>query len=192
MLTLEQLQHIMPHAGPRAKVFLGPINDTMDEFEINTPLRQAAFLSQICVESGSLRYVSEIASGTAYTLREDLGNKNPAAIAAASKHGQATGPFYKGHGLIQITGYNNHLACGKALGLDLVNDPMQLTLPIHATRSAGWFWKTNNLNKWADVGDIDGVSDTINRGRKTAAYGDANGFKERLAAYELAKEVLGI
>lgn len=64
----------------------------------------------------------------------------------------ATGPFYKGHGLIQDrNGYNNHLACGKALGIDAANSPELLTVPIYAARSAGWFWKTNKLNLLADA-----------------------------------------
>ena len=189
-MTLEQLKHIMPLAGRRSETYLEPLNLTMPEFGIDTPRRQAAFLAQIAHESGQLRYVSEIASGNAYTDREDLGNTRPEAIRIAEMHGAATGPFYKGHGLIQITGYDNHLACGRALGIDAANNPELLTVPIYAARSAGWFWKTNNLNKWADAGDFDGVSDKINRGRKTTAYGDSNGFKDRLAFYELAKEVL--
>lgn len=189
-LTLEQLKRIFPRAGRRAEVFVGPINTAMDEFGIDTPLRQAAFLAQIGHESGQLYYVEEIASGNVYTDREDLGNTRPEAIRIAAMHGMQTGPFYKGHGLIQITGYDNHLIYGRALGIDAVNEPALLTVPIYAARSAGAFWQRNSVNKWADARDIDGVSDVINRGRKTARYGDANGFRDRLALYELAKEVL--
>jgi hypothetical protein len=46
----------------------------MEEFGINTPQRQAAFLAQLAHEVGSLRYVQEIASGAAYDNRADLGN----------------------------------------------------------------------------------------------------------------------
>jgi len=190
MITLEQLKRIFPRAGRRAEVFVGPINTAMDEFGIDTPLRQAAFFAQIGHESCQLLYVEEIASGNAYSDREDLGNTRPEAIRIASLHGMPVGPFYKGHGLIQITGYDNHLAAGRALGIDAANEPALLTVPIYSARSAGWFWQTHGLNRWADARDIDGVSDVINRGRKTARYGDANGFKDRLALYELAKEVL--
>lgn len=189
-MNLEQLKHIMPRAGRRAEVFVGPINAAMDEFGIDTMLRQAAFLAQIAHESCQLLYVEEIASGNAYTDRDDLGNTRPEAVRIAAMHGMPTGHFYKGHGLIQITGYDNHLACGRALSIDAANEPQLLTVPIYAARSAGWFWQSNKLNQWADARDIDGVSDVINRGRKTARHGDANGFKDRLAFYELAKEVL--
>lgn len=190
MVTLAQLKKIMPHAGKRAEVFLVPLNDAMDEFGIDTPARQAAFLAQVCHESGSLAYVSEIASGLAYNGRKDLGNTKPEAVAAAARHGSTPGPWWKGHGLIQVTGYDNHVECGTALGLDLVNEPRLLELPLHAARSAAWFWQRHGLNKWADAGDFDGASDVINRGRKTQAEGDANGYKDRLAAYDRAKEVL--
>lgn len=64
-MNLDQLQQIMPHAGERAAVFLDSLNAAMEEFSINTPLRQAAFLAQIAHESGSLRYVKELATGSA-------------------------------------------------------------------------------------------------------------------------------
>lgn len=190
MITIDQLKKIIPYAGPKAGVFLGPLNDAMAEFGIDTPARQAAFIAQVAHESGSLRYVSEIASGLAYNGRKDLGNTKPEAIAIAHQHGSTPGPWWKGHGLIQVTGYDNHLACGAALGLDLVHQPRLLEQPVNAARSAAWFWKENNLNKWADAGDFDGVSDVINRGRKTQAIGDANGYKERLAFYQRARAIL--
>lgn len=190
MITLDQLKKIIPSAGPRAGVFLVPLNDAMDEFGIDTPARQAAFVAQVAHESGSFRYVSEIASGLAYNGRQDLGNTKPEAIRIAAQHGSTPGPWWKGHGLIQVTGYDNHLDCGAALGLDLVNQPRLLELPQNAARSAAWFWKEHDLNKWADAGDFDGLSDVINRGHKTQANGDANGYADRLAFYKRAQEVL--
>lgn len=37
----------------------------------------------------------------------------------------------------------------------------------------------NNLNKYADIDDLDGVSDLVNIGRKTIKIGDANGYEDR-------------
>lgn len=190
MITVEQLQKIMPNAKQRATLFLLPLNSAMQEFIIDTPLRQAAFLANLAHESGELRYVVELASGVAYTSRKDLGNTKPEAISIATAHGNTTGPWFKGRGLIQVTGYNNYKACGEALGLDLMNRPVLLEEPRNAARSAGWYWHTNNLNKLADIHDFDGVCDMINRGRKTPAVGDALGYALRLAAYERAMAVL--
>lgn len=188
-LTLAQLQSIMP-ASTRASLFLGPLNAAMQEFGIDTRLRMAAFLSQIGHESGQFHFMEELASGAAYDNRVDLGNTNPEAIRIAAAHGSTPGRFWKGHGPIQITGYHNHLAAMLALHVDCVEQPRLLCEPVQGCRAAGWFWSVNGLARWADAGDIDGVSDLVNRGKKTVAVGDANGFAERKAIYERALEVI--
>ena len=115
MITGAQLQSIMPFAKARIPSFVAPLNAAMYEFHINSPLRQAAFIAQIAHESGELRYVKEIASGAAYEGRKDLGNTQP-----------GDGMKFKGRGLIQITGRNNYHECGKALGVDLITNPVLL------------------------------------------------------------------
>jgi putative chitinase len=181
---------IMPRSGKRADLFAHYLSEAMAAHDIDTRLRQAAFLAQVCVESGHLVYTAEIASGAAYDHRSDLGNTKPEAVAIAAQHGKTPGPWWKGHGLIQLTGYDNHKACGDALGLDLLNFPTLLLQPEHASDSAAWFWKTHGLNRWADAEDFDGVCDVINRGRKTVKIGDANGYAERMEAYSRAMSVL--
>lgn len=180
-LTLEQLKAIMPLARRRAGVFIEPLSLSMAESGIDTPLRIAAYLSQVAVESGSLLYMRELASGDAYEGRIGLGNTQP-----------GDGRKYKGRGPIQITGRNNYRACSLDLFGDerLLDHPEILEEPLHGCRASAWFWRVNNINRFADAGDIDGVSDAVNRGRKTAAYGDALGFKARLAFYERTLEVL--
>jgi len=71
---------------------------------------------------------------------------------------------YRGRGLKQLTGKDNYARCGAYLGLDLVGNPDQLLEPLPAARSAGWFWKTNNLSTFADAGDIKGMTKKINGG----------------------------
>ena len=71
---------------------------------------------------------------------------------------------FRGRGLKQLTGKDNYTRCGQSLGIDLVSNPDLLLEPIYAARSAGWFWKTNNLSKYADVGDIKGMTKVINGG----------------------------
>lgn len=153
--------------------FLQPINFTLDEFVIDTPLRQAFFIAQIAHESGSLRYVQEIASGAAYEGRVDLGNLEP-----------GDGICYKGRGLIQVTGRANYKRCGEALGLDLIGCPELLELPENAARSAGWFWATHNLNASADANDIRTNTRIIN--------GGANGLLDRTQRLVEAKRGLGL
>lgn len=182
-ITLLQLKLLMPSAGGRAEHFLEPLNLTLEEFSINTAVRKAAFLAQICHESGALRYTREISSGREYDKRVDLGNTLPRAISIAKAHGSSPGKWWKGNGLMQISGYTNHLACGKALGLDLLNQPALLELPPGACRSAGWFWQTHHLNHLADSGQFDKITHRIN--------GGTNGRSKRMASYDAAMKLLG-
>lgn len=83
---------------------------------------------------------------------------------------------YRGRGLKQLTGKDNYTRCGEALGLDLVNNPDLLLEPLPAARSAGWFWKANNLSSFADKGDIKGMTVKIN--------GGLIGYEQRQALYD--------
>jgi len=164
----------MPYAGKRAEVFLDPLNRAMDEFRIDAPARQAAFLAQIAHESGSLRYVLELASGSAYEGRKDLGNVEP-----------GDGVKYKGRGLIQITGRSNYRQCSAALFGDsehLIDHPEILEQPEHACRSAAWFWDSRGLNAKADKSEFERITRVIN--------GGINGLADRLAYYDKALKVL--
>lgn len=150
-ISVDGLRQIMPLIGGKAGVFVAPLNAAMAEFEINTPRRAAAFLAQLAHESGEFRYMAELADGSAYDNRRDLGNLNPAAIDVARRNGTTAGRWFKGHGPMQITGYDNHLACGEYLGLDLVEHPMLLCEAATGCRGAGWFWAVyKNLNALAD------------------------------------------
>ena len=71
---------------------------------------------------------------------------------------------YRGRGLKQLTGKYNYDKCGSYLGLDLVANPDLLLEPLPAARSAGWFWKSNNLAAFADANDIKGMTKKINGG----------------------------
>lgn len=173
-MTLDQLRQIMPYAGQRAARYFQPLTDAMLEFGIDTPARQAAFLAQVAHESGSLRYVRELADGTAYEGRADLGNTQP-----------GDGPRYKGRGLIQITGRANYRATSLALYGDeqlLLDRPQLLEEDVPACRSAAWFWWVRGLNTLADTGQFRAITRKIN--------GGFNGYPDRLAIWEKAKGVL--
>lgn len=172
-MTPAELNAAMPYAGTRAATFAQPLTDAMAEFDIDTPKRQAAFLAQIAHESGSLRYVRELANGSAYEGRADLGN---------TEYGD--GPRYKGRGLLQITGRANYASCGIALGAPLVGNPELLETPVLACRSAGWFWKSHNLNQFADADEFGALTKRIN--------GGWNGLDERIKAWLVARKALGL
>lgn len=156
-MTLEELRQIMPYSAGRAGAFVGPLTAAMAEFGINTSRRRAAFLAQVAQESGELRYTREIASGDAYEppseKATELGNTEP-----------GDGPFYKGRGLLMITGRANYTACGTALGIPLVLNPGLLEAPEGASRSAAWWWSKHGLNELADDDAFGTITLRINGG----------------------------
>ena len=116
-------------------------------------------------------------------------HRNPEAIANtvySNRMGNGTiesgdGWKYRGRGLKQLTGKDNVTRCGQALGVDLVSNPDLLLEPEYAARSAGWFWKANNLSKFADVEDLEGMTKKIN--------GGLIGIADRKARYQKVKSV---
>lgn len=203
MLTVDQLYQIIkyPQIGEyqlraRCELWLLPLLASMAEFKINTPLRVAMFIAQLAHESGRFVYTREIWGPTkaqaGYDARADLGNTNPLAIEIAASHNSTPGRWWAGHGPIQITGFDNHRVCGDALGLDLLNFPMLLEDPVHGCMAAAWWWHENCLNAVADTGNIDHVSDEVNRGRITQKVGDANGYADRKELAVRAMKALGV
>lgn len=166
-MTLQQLRTAMPNATmANCQRFLKPLNDAMAKYDINTPLRAAHFLCQVAWESGSLRYVEEIASGSAYDtgkLAKQLGN-------TPQKDGD--GQRYKGRGLIQVTGRTNYKLYGVVIGKDMEDQKQQnwllLREPHYAADSAGWFWKTHFLNGRADRDEHTNITKIINGSTVTA------------------------
>lgn len=172
MITLAQLTELCRFQKPqRLEQFVETLNAAMEEFEITTPKRQAAFLAQIAHESGGFRYVREIASGDAYEGRADLGNTEP-----------GDGRRFRGRGLIQITGRSNYRDCGSALGVDLVGSPELLEGHGLACRSAAWFWFTRGLNELADAENFRKITLRIN--------GGLTHYSERVLLWARAKEIL--
>lgn len=155
--------------------FLSPLNQAMEDHNINTPMRIAHFLAQIAWESASLKYVEEIASGAAYEGRKDLGNTEP-----------GDGVRFKGRGLIQITGRANYKKYGDSLGLDFTHDWKWRLMaePFYAADSAAWFWETHGLNELADKDEFTKITKIIN--------GSTITVKKRLPCLRSAKIATGL
>jgi predicted chitinase len=179
MISLDQLQTIMPNLpAERAQTFLPWLNAAMDEGEINTPLRMAAFLGQIAAESGELRFWLEQANGMHYDI-----TVNPHLAGILGNDQPGDGPKYKGRGPIQLTGKSNYTVCGNAISVDLVNNPDSAASHEVGFRVAVWYWGTKNLNTLADVPDYDTITFKIN--------GGYNGKPLRDKYYAIAKQALG-
>lgn len=167
----------------RAVTWAGPLQQTCERFDIDASQRIAWFLAQIGHESGGLQFVREIWGPTGaqarYEGRADLGNTQP-----------GDGKRYMGRGLIQITGRSNYAQVRDGLrkvvdGVpDFIEVPIELERLPWAALSAGWYWKSRNLNVFADSGDFITLTKRIN--------GGLNGIEDRQrlrAAAERALEV---
>lgn len=177
-LTLQSLYGIRPAL---ARAWLGPLQAALHLAEISTAWRLAAFLAQVGHESGRLRYTREIWGPTAQQRRYDpvttlagrLGNVAP-----------GDGPRYMGRGLIQTTGRANYaMTTVKLRELmrevpDFEREPALLERPGWAALSAALFWRVKGLNRFADAGDLVGMTKRIN--------GGLNGLADRQALYARA------
>jgi putative chitinase len=129
---------------------------------MDNELRLAHFMAQLVHESGSFRYMEEIASGSAYEGRADLGNTQP-----------GDGKRYKGRGPIQLTGRANYRTFGRRIGIDLENHPEIAALPCIGLHTALEYWADRKLNALADADNVEAITRKIN--------GGLNGFADRKA-----------
>ena len=181
MITLKQLQQILPNARAQAGVFILALNAAMLHRHITGPKRMAAFIAQVGHESGELRYVREL-GGEHYLSKYDTGAL--AARLGNTPDADGDGQKYRGRGLIQITGRRNYLACSRALFGDerLLHFPELLEQPQWAAESAAWFWHSNGLNELADQDQFITITRRIN--------GGLNGLEHRQQLWEKARAVL--
>ncbi|MGP3661436.1 glycoside hydrolase family 19 protein [Burkholderia gladioli] len=186
-----------------AEQWLAPLQDACSSRQIDTPLRAAAFLAQIGVESARLTAVVEnlnysteglLATFPKYFTETEAQQyaRRPPAIANrvyAGRYGNGDevsgdGWLYRGRGLIQITFHDNYQLCGVALGLPLVQQPDLLGAPVNAAASAAWWWAAHGLNPLADAGRFQQITRMVN--------GGLNGYSQRLHLYGAAKKALGV
>lgn len=133
---------------------------------MDSALRLSHFMAQLCHESGSFRYMEELASGQAYEGRRDLGNTQA-----------GDGKRFKGRGPLQLTGRANYRAFGRRIGIDLERHPEIAAIPSIGLHIALEYWKERNLNALADADDLIGITKKVN--------GGLNGLNDR--KHHLAK-----
>lgn len=172
-VTLDELVTIVPKVAPATLAqYVTPLNDALAKAGIDTPVRKAAFIAQLVVESDSFRTFEEYASGRAYEGRSDLGNVAP-----------GDGERYKGRGAIQVTGRHNYESVSAYLGVDFVAHPELMATPENAFETAAWYWQSRNLNDVSDTGGIEKVSRVVN--------GGTHGLPERIDSFQRALSILG-
>lgn len=170
LITEQQLKKIYPNIkADKLKVYTDAFNKVFPAYDINTPRRIAAFLGQVGVESGELRYDKELASkynkkdpsnpyesvGTLYEGRKNLGNTQ-----------SGDGPKFIGRGILQLTGRANYTSMSKKIGIDLVNNPELACEPEVSTKIACEYFKERNLLTLADDWNLEEVTRKVNGNAK--------------------------
>jgi putative chitinase len=205
-LSLQQLKQLLPK-NPYVDHWHQALSQLLPDYEINTAQRIAAFVAQCSHESAGFTALKENLNYKAATLRkifpkyfpsDDLANayanmpNKQEAIANrvyASRMGNGDehsgdGYRYCGRGLIQLTGKSNYQSFADSLEMNVEDVPEYLATFEGAAQSACWFWESNNLNQWADKGDILTLTKRIN--------GGTIGLEDRIKHYEHALHVLGV
>ena len=157
--TLAQAMGNTP--GVNYTAMLPHIENAMRAANCISPLRAAHFLAQAGHESAGLRYMEEIADGSAYEGRADLGNTRP-----------GDGRRFKGRGPIQLTGRANYRAFTRwaqnagHTSHDFEANPHLLSQPKWGFLAASYYWTVArpNLNAQADRDDLEAVTRSINGG----------------------------
>lgn len=212
-ITQQQLRAVLatPDAETRAAQWTEALMHCMQTCGIDTPLRQAAFLAQVLVESSALGRLEESLNYSAPRLRQVWPQRfpsdeiaaryahNPAALANfvyAGRMGNGDehsgdGWRYRGRGLIQLTGRANYALFSKDMKVDALGAPDQLLQPAGAALSAGWFWQAKGLNALADqTGGQDANNAFVQITKRI--NGGTIGLDERKAYWARARQALGL
>jgi putative chitinase len=205
VITKEQLAQLIP-GNPYLDQWCEALNEILPEYGIDTPQRVAAFIAQCAHESGGFRALKENLNYRPETLRklfskyfptddlarayasmpnkqEAIANRIYASRMGNGDEQSGDGFRFCGRGLIQLTGRDNYTFFAGSLDIPVEEAAEYLQTFEGAVQSACWFWETNNLNQYADSGDILTMTKRIN--------GGTIGLEDRKKHYEHAKHVLG-
>jgi predicted chitinase len=154
-------------------------NAALLQADCTTVDRVAMWCSQLGHESGGLQWMEEIADGSAYEWRSDLGNNQP-----------GDGRRFKGRGPIQVTGRHNYTRCSEwafskgyvPTPTFFVDNPAALSDDTYGFIGPVWYWTVaRNMNSFADRNDIEGATRAVN--------GGLNGLQDRITYWNRAKRL---
>jgi putative chitinase len=201
ILSLEQLKQMVKN--PHIDHWHEALDQLLDDYEINTPLRVAHFIAQCAHESGNFVFIKENLNYRAESLTKTWPRlfptmeiarqyeKQPERIANRAygnrmgngDEASGDGWRYCGRGLIQLTGKDNYTFFAGSLGISVEDAADYLATFEGAAQSACWYWEQNNLNRFADANDAKGLTRAINGGYL--------GLEDRIKHTQHALHVLG-
>ena len=201
ILSVQQLKQMVKN--PHIDHWHEALDQLLDDYGIDTPLRVAHFVAQCAHESGNFVFIKENLNYKAASLQKIFGKYFPTAELAqqyankperianriyANRMGNGPetsgdGFRYCGRGLIQLTGKDNYTFFAGSLNIPVEEASEYLATFEGAAQSACWFWEQNNLNRFADANDVKGLTRAIN--------GGYIGLEDRIQHTEHALHVLG-
>lgn len=177
-MNLEKLKGHVPEN------VIAQLPETIAKFKLDTPIILAHFLAQAGHESGGFKVVNENLNYGAKGLRNIFGKyfttdekallyeRKPDKIAnlvygnRMGNGSESSGEGYKfrGRGYIQLTGKDNYIAFGKAIGEDLTTNP-DLVSTKYPLLSAAWFFQRCIPKcKDATAASVESVTRVVNGG----------------------------
>jgi predicted chitinase len=173
LVSAEQAEYIFERSVDTS--ILADLNSCLVKFGITEKEDIRQFLAQCAHESGSLRWLKELATGDDYEWRDDLGNTQ-----------EGDGRKYKGSGLIQLTGRENYTKFADFMGdPEIVNQGVDYVAKHFPASSAAFWWKNNNMSQYiANGATVEQVSARVN------GKHPANGLSDRIYYYDHAKVVI--
>lgn len=154
---------------------LADLNNCLNRFEINTPVRMRHFLSQIAHESAGLTLLKEIDDG--WYIPENFNLPRIAAADGAYK--------YRGAGALQLSMPENYKAFSNAQGdPKIFNQGCPYVAEHYPLSSAGFWWTDlNNMNTLCDRNpSVEEVTRRVN--------GSIKGLKDREYRHQRACNVI--
>ena len=176
VITPQVMQELTGYSADKFdSAFCDDFNDLLRTTEfVNHKKEMCMLIANLMHETGNFRWLKELADGTAYEYRTDLGNVNP-----------GDGPKFKGGGVLQLTGRYNYTQLSKRL-----RDPKVVELGVDYVADKYPF--TSAL-QWIEDNDLLDVCMT--KGFDDCCYrinGGWNGYEDRLAKYKIALKVFGV
>ena len=200
--TEQQLAQLIP-GNPYIPQWYHALSMILPDYGIDTVPRVAAFVAQCAHESANFKFLKENLNYKAESLMrvwpsrfpnidvarqyamqpEKIANKVYSDRMGNGPESSGDGWRYAGKGLIQLTGRDNYTRFAESIETPVEEIPDYLGTFEGAVQSACWFWEVNNLNQWADAGDILTLTKRIN--------GGVIGLEDRKKHYAHALHVLG-
>ena len=204
MIDAVVIKSIAPQAsGSIVDGVAASMGKVVDHADLTTDLRLAHFLGQLAHESAGFSSVEENLNYRAARIRqvwpkrfssvavaqpyasnpEKLANRVYANRMGNGPESSGDGWMYRGRGLIMTTGREAYEKLSERMGVDFIANPDLLRAFPYAILSAAEFWKSRNLNPFADRDDVVTITKRIN--------GGTIGLAERKTYLARAKRAIG-